>query len=88
MTYELFENDALIFKALESKSLTILEKKNPLLKVNFEDFPNLGIWTKQNAPFLCIEPWFGYSDTEENSGNILDKEGIQILEENHTFTQI
>lgn len=88
LTYQLFENDALIFKTLESKSLTILENKKPFLKVNFEDFPSLGIWTKTNAPFLCIEPWFGYSDTGENSGNIFEKEGIQILKENETFNSV
>ena len=56
-----------------------------MIRVNFKGFPNLGIWTKKNAPFLCIEPWFGYSDTENKSRNIFDKEGIQILEENKTF---
>ena len=85
LTYELFENDALIFKTLESNSLTILENKNPVLRVNFEDFPSLGIWTKMNAPFLCIEPWFGYSDTNENSGNLFEKEGIQILNSAESF---
>lgn len=85
LTYELFKNDALIFKTLKSKSLTILENRNPFLRVNFNDFPSLGIWTKMNAPFLCIEPWFGYSDTNENSGNLFEKEGIQVLEENATF---
>ena len=85
LTYELFKNDALIFKTLKSNSLTILENRNPFLRVNFKDFPSLGIWTKMNAPFLCIEPWFGYSDTNENSGNLFEKEGIQILEENATF---
>jgi galactose mutarotase-like enzyme len=38
-----------------------------------------------NAPFLCIEPWFGYSDTNENSGNLLEKEGVQILKADETF---
>lgn len=85
LTYELFKNDALIFKTLKSNSLTILENENSILRVHFEDFPSLGIWTKMNAPFLCIEPWFGYSDTNENSGNLLEKEGIQILESNTTF---
>ena len=85
LNYELFENDALIFKTLQSKSLTILENENPILRVHFEDFPSLGIWTKMNAPFLCIEPWFGYSDTNENFGNLFEKEGIQILESNATF---
>jgi galactose mutarotase-like enzyme len=85
LNYQLFKNDALIFKTLESNSVTILENSNPKFRVNFSDFPSLGIWTKMNAPFLCIEPWFGYSDTNENSGNLFEKEGIQILEENKTF---
>ena len=85
LNYELFENDALIFKSLQSNSLIILENFKPIVKVNFEDFPSLGIWTKNNAPFLCIEPWFGYSDTQESLGNIFEKEGIQILNKNETF---
>lgn len=80
LNYSLFEKDALIFKQLQSKTITILENKIPLLRVRFNDFPNLGIWTKTNAPFLCIEPWFGYSDTVHSTGNILEKEGIQLLE--------
>ena len=85
LNYELFEDDALIFKTIKSKSLTILENENPILRVHFEDFPSLGIWTKKNAPFICVEPWFGYSDTTKNYGSLFEKEGIQILESNATF---
>ncbi len=85
LTYELFESDALIFKTLKSNSLTIVEKENPILKVQFENFPNLGIWTKVGAPFICIEPWFGYSDTTESKGNLFEKEGIIVLKTDTTF---
>lgn len=85
LNYKLFERDALIFKKLQSNSLTILDKEKPLLKVNFEDFPNLGIWTKVGASFICIEPWFGYSDTTESNGNLFEKEGIVILNSEDTF---
>lgn len=85
LKYKLFENDALVFKTLKSNSLTILEGNNPYVKVNFEDFPSLGIWTKEQAPFVCIEPWFGYSDTAENFGDLFQKEGIVVLEANQTF---
>lgn len=85
LTYSLFKKDALIFKKLQSKSITILEHKNPMLRVRFNDFPNLGIWTKNNAPFLCIEPWVGYSDTIHSSGNIEEKEGIQHLVANQSL---
>ena len=85
LNYHLFENDALVIKKLESKSITILQNTIPLLKVNFSNFPNLGIWTIKNAPFLCIEPWFGYSDTLEKYDELYNKEGIQILKENEVF---
>ena len=86
LNYRLFESDALIFKTLESNSLTILENSQPYIKVDFKEFPNLGIWTKENASFICIEPWFGYSDKNENSGDLYQKEGIIILDGNQTFS--
>jgi galactose mutarotase-like enzyme len=85
LNYSLFENDALVFKTIASKSVTLAENNIPLLKVHYKDFPSLGIWTKSQAPFICIEPWIGYADTIENNGNIEDKEGIQILGVNQTF---
>lgn len=85
LNYKLFENDALVFKTLESNSLTILENSKPYVQVEFEDFPSLGIWTKDQAPFVCIEPWFGYSDTADNSGDLFKKEGILILEVDQSF---
>lgn len=85
LTYSLFEKDALIFKKLNSNEITIMENNNALLNVHFKDFPNLGIWTKNNAPFICIEPWLGYSDSINSSGNILEKEAIQLVEANETF---
>ncbi|TPG45060.1 aldose 1-epimerase family protein [Flavobacterium pectinovorum] len=85
LNYKLFENDALIFKTLQSNSLTILENSKPYIKVAFADFPSLGIWTKENAPFICIEPWLGYSDTPENSGDLFEKEGVLVLDADQSF---
>jgi galactose mutarotase-like enzyme len=85
LNYKLFENDALVFKNIASKSITILDNSNPFLKVSYSDFPDLGIWTPPNAPFICIEPWFGYSDTVNQFGDLFKKESIQILEANTTF---
>lgn len=85
LTYELFKRDALILKKLLSNSLTIIEEEKPILKVHFQDFPSLGIWTKVGAPFICIEPWFGYSDTTESNGNLFEKEGVIVLEANAKF---
>ena len=83
--YDLFEKDALVFKKIKSKKITLLEKEKPFLRVRFDDFPSLGIWTKPKAPFICIEPWLGYADTTTNSGNIMEKEGIKIIKANEIF---
>lgn len=82
LTYSLFENDALVFKTLQSKQIQIVENHTPILNFKFNDFPNFGIWTKINAPFICLEPWLGYADTVNANGNILEKEGIQLVESN------
>jgi galactose mutarotase-like enzyme len=80
LNYELFENDALVFKKLKSKSITILEDDKAFLTINFDDFPSLGIWTKKDAPFICIEPWFGFADEATASGKIVEKNGILLLD--------
>jgi galactose mutarotase-like enzyme len=85
LNYTLFENDALIFKTLKSNYLTLIKNEKPMLRMHYNDFPHLGIWTKKNASFLCVEPWFGYSDSVESTGDIMNKEGIQILEPKSIF---
>ena len=82
LQYELFEEDALVFKNFATKSLTLAKNNESVMKVSFPDFPFLGIWTKKDAPFICIEPWLGIADNANTSGKIEEKEGIQILENN------
>lgn len=85
LSYALFEKDALVFKNLNSRSLIIFENGNPYLKIHLGNFPHLGIWTKPNAPFLCIEPWFGYADSVNSNGSIFEKKAIQQIEPKQTF---
>jgi galactose mutarotase-like enzyme len=37
----------------------------------------------ENAPFICIEPWFGYSDVE-STGNLMERRH-QIIDPEQTF---
>ncbi len=85
LKYSLFENDALVFKHLKSDKICILKNNNPYLKVNFNGFPFLGIWTKQEAPFICIEPWYGHADEVISNRNIYNKKSIQLLNPDATF---
>lgn len=79
LNYQLFEQDALVFKNQATSSLILIKDNIPQLKVSFSDFPYLGIWTKLDAPFICIEPWLGIADNANATGNLEEKEGIQSL---------
>lgn len=82
---ELFNKDALVFKNIQSNAISILHNEKVFLKIEFENFPFLGIWKKENAPFLCIESWTGYADVIETSGFIFEKKDIQILDSKCSF---
>ena len=85
---ELFKNDALVFEDLNIKTLTLKNSINEnYIKLNFENFPYLGIWSKPSgAPFLCIEPWFGVADSFDSSKNLEDKKGIITLLKDEIFS--
>ncbi|MDX3959968.1 aldose 1-epimerase family protein, partial [Aliarcobacter skirrowii] len=85
---EIFKNDALIFNNKNIKSIILRDKNNnKILKVEFKDFPYLGVWSKPNlAPFVCIEPWFGVADEENSNQNIEDKRGVQVLLKDELFS--
>jgi len=82
----MFDNDALIFKNLNSKSVSLKSKKSSqVLHVEYSDFPYLGIWAKPNAHFVCIEPWLGIAETADSDQNFETKEGILKLDAGNTF---
>jgi galactose mutarotase-like enzyme len=83
----LFDRDALIFLNMESEKITLGSKNSRRrLTVEFPGFPQLGIWAKPGAPFVCIEPWFGVDDPESPYGDFTNKPGIQQLPAGETFT--
>ena len=86
LTQDLFKNDALVFKNLQSREVTIKSKNHSeTLSVEFPHFNYLGLWAKPGAPFVCIEPWLGCADTEGEPKNISKKENIQKLSVGHVF---
>ena len=48
-------------------------------------YREVGIWTKQNAPFLCIEPWCGLADSNNHNGDLEEKEGMNHLPAGEDF---
>lgn len=86
LTKELFKEDAMVFKNVASRKVTIRSKNHDqFLEVSFPQFRHLGIWAKYGADFVCIEPWLGYADTAGKRTEFKDKEAILKLETGSTF---
>jgi galactose mutarotase-like enzyme len=83
---DMFDEDALVFKKMRTREVTLKSKNhNKSLTVEFPHFNYLGIWAKVGAPFVCIEPWLGCTDTEGQPKDISQKEAIQKLAMGHVF---
>ena len=87
LKHDLFSEDALIFKDLKSKKVTLKSKMNgEILGFNYQDFPYLGIWAKPEGDYVCIEPWLGIADNEDTNQDFKTKEGILKLEAKNVFS--
>lgn len=84
---QMFDEDALVFKGLKSNSVAIRSKMHKKsIRIDFHDFPNLGIWAKPGAPFICLEPWIGSADDEGPIVELKDKKNSIRVESGKTFT--
>jgi galactose mutarotase-like enzyme len=72
----LFQNDVIIFDEIQSRSVTYGADGGPRLRISYPDAPYLGVWTKPQAQFICIEPWHGVSDTAGFAGDFRAKTGV------------
>lgn len=76
----LFEDDAVVFKDPQFHQVTLVHQTaGALLSVRSSNWEAIGFWKKAHAPFLCIEPWWGYADYHEAKGDLMQKKGVHIL---------
>jgi galactose mutarotase-like enzyme len=81
----IFDKDALIFKNIKSKTVKIRSRNHQrTVSVSFDDFDYLGLWAKNYAHYVCVEPWLGCADNEYFDGEFSTKEGIQQLQPNES----
>lgn len=86
LTHNLFNKDALVFKTLKSRKVTLKSvKSGNILTLKYPDFKYLGIWAKPNGNYVCIEPWLGIADHENTNQNLIEKEAIINLSANKNF---
>lgn len=78
---QLFDDDALIFKNLKSRAVSLISRRSGrILTMSYDGFPYLGIWAKPGASFVCIEPWQGIADAADSTQELTKKEGIMSIE--------
>lgn len=87
VTEHLFDGDALVIEHDQVHSVALVKPDGKAyLTVTF-DAPLFGVWSppKKNAPFICIEPWYGRCDRVGYAGEWKDREWMQVLDAGETF---
>ncbi|MBO5055122.1 MAG: aldose 1-epimerase family protein [Lachnospiraceae bacterium] len=81
LTENLFDHDALVIEDNQTKEAALCKKDGtPYLKVTMEA-PLFGVWSPpgKNAPFVCIEPWYGRCDSEYFDGTLEEREWGNVV---------
>lgn len=82
-----FDGDAYVLENDQVDEVELLNgNEEKVLSVRFSS-PLVGIWSPptKNAPFICIEPWYGRADKEGFSGELSEREWNNTLPCNASF---
>lgn len=76
----LFDADALVFEGGQIETVRIAgPDRKPYVTLSCPGFPYVGIWSKPNGRFVCLEPWVGRTDNDGFAGELKEKEGEWML---------
>lgn len=80
----------IFFEVPENNRVLTLKSASLLcdIRMEFADFPVLGLWHAEGAPYLCVEPWQGLPATDDARTELSDKPATVALApgEQKTFT--
>jgi galactose mutarotase-like enzyme len=82
------EIDTIILQDSQVAEVTLLKPdRTPYLTVRF-DAPVIGLWSPpcKNAPFICIEPWYGRCDRANYEGDFRHRDWVNTLAPGATFS--
>jgi len=79
LSYDLFAREALCLLDARSRGLVYERRGGAALRVDLEDFPHIALWSRAEAPFLCVEAWTGHGDPVGFSGELRDKPSMRLL---------
>jgi galactose mutarotase-like enzyme len=76
----LFAADAVILDRPASRSVRYTASGAPAIEVSWEGFEQLGIWSRDDGDFLCIEPWHGMASPVDYDGEFRNKPGLMLIQ--------
>lgn len=82
-----FDIDTFILENGQIQQVDLLDvEKHPYLSLYFTA-PVVGLWSPptKNAPFVCIEPWYGRCDRVQYKGSFKDRDWVNHLAAGETF---
>ncbi|MBR0087184.1 MAG: aldose 1-epimerase family protein [Lachnospiraceae bacterium] len=87
ITEEFFDRTTYMVEGGQTQDVVLSDPEGkPIVEVVF-DAPLFGVWSpeKKNAPFVCIEPWYGRCDAEDFDGDLSEREYSNKLLPGETF---
>ena len=87
ITESLFDQDALVVEGGQAHEVKLLDPEGTAFVTVQFDAPLFGLWSPpgKNAPFICIEPWYGRCNHKDFRGTLAEREWGNILEEGGVF---
>ena len=87
ITPEFFDGSTYIIEGPQTQEIGVEDPNGErFITVGF-DMPIVALWSPpgKNAPFLCIEPWFGRCDAADFEGTLEERAFNNALEAGNTF---
>lgn len=88
LDYKEFEKCTYIFRNINSKSVILSDKNEKRkIKIGFDGYNTLALWTLPYRKYVCIEPWCGVPQSIDFNGDLTQKDGIIELLPEKTFSR-
>ena len=88
LSHELFDFAETIFDVLESRQVTLSKKgEDKGVRLSFEGFPYLIVWSKPEGDFVAVEPWGGLSTCSDEDDVLEHKRGCLIAKPKETIVR-
>jgi len=87
ITEHLFDRDALVIEEHQAHETAFVKPDGSTYLTVCFDAPLFGIWSPvgKNAPFICIEPWYGRGDSHDFEGTWEERKWGQHLAAGESF---